>query len=832
MGRGRKIGVYLMLAAALTLLLLLACPAFWAGCAAFVSGRQTAAYIRSSANSDGAVCAVGVRNGTWVLTQGVLSGGWERSRTLDSLGISDVVTVDQLCACSNGGAVLSLYERREELACRAYYLAPDAGDARLIYSVPCKSRADVRLFGMTESGGAAAFLLRQGDGTASFRYVLGEDSVRRLCPAAAEESALFVLPDGRIASVLDGSLSIGDDVTDLPADLRPIEGWRLTDGVCLLDGANGALWRMDGGGGRWTQLLALEEAGDVIAASVSPDGGVLLLTDGGGLLRLWDGTLRDCSQALYRPKWQIGLTLLLAAAGVLLIALALWYFLCEYRRMQLPLAVRKGAALALLLALLVLGGIRWAAAPYFASWAGWTAERYLNSTASDAAALLNVGQADFLLRDNAFYRDDGGERTALAALQLGSAWRQTAERALREGEAFLEHNAGGIGYYSRFVKTGTDRLTVVWTESGPYLAEAAWGLRMMSRLLWGMAGIVLVAVLAMLLGLHRRFRRLTAGLDALHAGKIHARVADRGGDEISALADSLNDLADSLRASGAADARREELYARFLPARIAQLLGEDSVERIGKQSFASRRMIAMHVGFTFEERVYESRSKGLFDNINEITEYTAKLISARGGTILSFSHEGFDAFFPPEDAAPISAAVAICQEAAAINRSRMRRNISPVRLHIALDEDEVMLGVVGDESRMQATAVSASFNTTRMLSALFSKLDAGILCTERIERRAEEYGRRYIGKTHDGAELVRVYEIYDGDPQPIRQGKAETARSFSDGIYTLYAGDYAAAKRTFLEISRRCGGDGAARFCLYLADRFEKEPPEEVCLDA
>ena len=117
-----------------------------------------------------------------------------------------------------------------------------------------------------------------------------------------------------------------------------------------------------------------------------------------------------------------------------------------------------------------------------------------------------------------------------------------------------------------------------------------------------------------------------------------------------------------------------------------------------------------------------------------------------------------------------------------------------------------------------------------MLDALFTKFEANILCTERMERWTDGYGSRYIGKTQDGAELIRVYEIYDGDPYSIRQGKAETEQAFAEGIYTLYTGDYTAAKRIFMEIVRRNSGDGAARYYLYLADRFEKEQPEEIYL--
>lgn len=426
--------------------------------------------------------------------------------------------------------------------------------------------------------------------------------------------------------------------------------------------------------------------------------------------------------------------------------------------------------------------------------------------------------------------ENDGDRTALPALLLGEAFRQGAETALKTGTAFAGYTAQGGDYYAAFTRTGPDALSVLSAESAPYLAEAGHGAADTIRLLWLAAAAALVLVVAALAALSVSLRRVARGMAAVQQGS-YVEMVDCGGDEVSAMAASLNTMASTMRDADVQQLRRREVYARFMPDRIADLLGAPSVETIDKQTFASRAMTTMHVSFTFDEQVYESRSRELFDNINEITECTAEIVSAKGGTILSFAHDGFDALFRPDSADPVSAAVAIRQRIIAINRERTRREQSLVRLRITLDSGEVMLGVVGDESRMQATAVSSSFNTARMLEALFSRFDANILCTESIERWADGYGSRYIGKTHDGEALIRVYEIYDGDSYLTRKGKAEAEKLFAEGIYTLYAGEYAEAKRIFMEVVRRNSGDGAARYYLYLADRFEKEPPAEVCLD-
>jgi len=926
MRRVKQIGLYVLLAAALGLLLWILFPSFWEDCAvSAATGRQTIQYVQTAVNEEGMVYAVGRQGDNWRLVRGDSRGRYE-SLTLKKLGITDVLSVSQLHVRADGEAILTVYEEKEDLLCRAYYIAHGGKAAQMIFSASCQggSMEDVRLSGFAEEEGAVAFLLEQGAEMAVYAFTPGDESARKMTDLAAEQrqAALYALPNGSVALAEENALTIDEETVELPGNLSPISGWDLRDGVCLLDGGTGELWRIDTDSGKAEHLPALEDTAGVIDLSVSTDGRIALLTDSGEV-QIWrDGTAQDQSELLYRQRWQSVLFLALGALGTLLTALFLWYVLWELRKMQLSLVVRYGMAIAVVLVLLTAAAVRWIVRPHYEAQAQTSAETYLRTaalaapepvadplgadwdydeslttraeyiyalwrafgspqvpvrhafddvapdspylTAVEWALTYNItagtgvstfGPDDVLTDEQAFtflyramryiggdrmtltqengalYRveSDGG-KTALSALLLGGDFRQAAEDALETGTAFVRYTDGGADYYATLSRADAKRLTVVSAEARPYLAAAEQGAADTARLLWLAALAALALVLVTLAALSRSLRRVTKGMAAIQNGS-YVEVVDWGGDEVSAMADSLNTMARTMRETDAQELRRGNVYARFLPNRITDLLGVPSVESIDKQTFASRVMTTMYVSFTFDEQVYESRSKELFDNINEVTECAARIISAQGGMILSFAHNGFDALFEPDSSAPVSAAVAIRQEIIAMNRERSRRNLSPVALHITLDSGEVMLGVVGDETRMQATAVSSSFNTARMLDALFSRFEANILCTERIERWTEGYGSRYIGKTHNGAELIRVYEIYDGDPYPMRQGKAEAKKAFSEGVYTLYAGEYAAAKRIFMEIVRRNSGDGAARHYLYLEDRFEKEPPGEVCLD-
>lgn len=926
MKRLKQIGLYCALICILGLALWIAAPAFWEDTVlSAVSGKQDITYAQIALNDNSTVYAVGCQGDNWLLTRAG-SQGPEQHLSLAELGITDIHSAGPLHVCSDGGVIMTFTEQKEALLYRLYYIAPGEKKAQMILSTPQREGfgGDVRLLGFAEEAGAVAFLLEQQDECTAYCFYPENGTAQKLSTFTGRqaESALYMLPSGSSAKLEGQSLQIGRITIDLPQELTPGAIWVRGNKLCLLDRAEAALWRIDTLTGDWDLLLNLEEDVPGVAAVGVASNRVLLLTEDGCLLLQQADSLSDCSSLLYRQQWKSWLFLGLGIVGVLLAALLLWYLLWEKRRMQLPLLIRYGTAVAAVLALLTAASIRLLLQPHYlaqadalartalstaavsspdplvdtsggilesddfpatraeyvyALWqafgspqvtvsylfedidpqssyltaAEWAAScRILTGTAQtffypdelltgeEALTLLyramqNLGSSRMTLEKNAssFYcTEKNGSKTALSSLMLGNRFRSAVEDTLENGSAFLRFRTDGAWQYAFFAREGESSVSVMITEADSYLKAASQSAADTARILWIIAAVILVLMLVILATLSQGLRRVTRGMSAIQNGS-YVRVSDRGGDEVGAMAATLNTMAQTMRETAASQLRRSDVYARFMPNQIADLLGAESIDAIDKQTFCSRTMATMHVSFSFDERVYESRSRELFDNINEITECTAKLVSAQGGIILSFSHDGFDALFEPDSSAPVSTAVAIRQAIISMNREHSRRNLSPVTLRITLDIGEVMLGVVGDENRMQAAAVSSSFNTARMLDALFTRFDANILCTERIHHWANEYGSRYIGKTHDGAELIRVYEIYDGDPFLVRRGKAESEKLFSEGVYTLYTGEYTAAKRIFMEVVRANNGDGAAKYYLYLADRFEQDPPEEVCLD-
>jgi len=327
-----------------------------------------------------------------------------------------------------------------------------------------------------------------------------------------------------------------------------------------------------------------------------------------------------------------------------------------------------------------------------------------------------------------------------------------------------------------------------------------------------------------------RVRRIIRGIDRLALGEYDTPVRMSAGDELSALARHVNNFADTLSKRSLSETKRDNSYMQFVPQQLVSLMGVNTIDEVDRSTATSRDMAVMVVSFGFTGDVYQSDPETLFNNINEVIKRTSGVVAKNGGTIYVFSHESYTAVFPGGVENAISTAVEIRQGIVALNREREGRGAQPVAFCVAIDKGNVMMGIVGDDSRMVPTAVSPGLTTARMLARLCRMLDTNILCTMGVADEAGSYFVRYIGMTEDGSEPFRVYEIVDGDEYSMMSEKEETRQQFSKGVYTLYSRDFSAAKRIFMDIARRHREDGVARYYLYLADKCEKDPAEEVLL--
>lgn len=868
----KRLGVFLVL---LALLGGRAALLFWdvgAECLSVLhTGRGQADYLLAATDAEGEVYVLGRADGGYALVLGDQAGRRTERWMLRAEGLPEESIPVRLYPAAGGAVYLGLYNTGEEPArLQLYRITEEGRAAELLLNEPCTGGSlreqmdSVRLSDFSEVDNVVTFAVLRGD-TATFYQRTSADSGLEQLQQVTQIGlrAALALSDGTLV------LATGDSLMRSDRAAVPLEeGTIITEliqagtGVYYVDGAGLAVFYADFADWRPYPFLTLEkDSYDLDGCTdlwVTRDGNTLLLMGGNTLLLDRGSTVSDLSGMLCRPVEQCVLTLVGIALAVLTVTALLWYVVCEQRRFRLPLLVRWGVLAAAVAALGTAALVRGAVLPVSLAAAereaasllgGLTEQALRNRDISDAALPFELGDSlaaaeGGLYRDAAVavYEKDGngcwhlhadntGQPAGIRAELSPSFDLDQAEQTKAGNTCFWSGFQGGRIRYILY-RAQENYLLSVDVDGAALLTAARGSYQWMVRGLSALAVLLTALTWAVLCWITIGLRRGLRGMERLAAGERGVCVIQGGGDELASLADDVNALSAALQDVDRQQRELAQSYRRFVPERVLSLLGKTSILEVDKHTFVSRHLAAMMLGFHFPPQVYEKSGRELFDNLNEIIERTASIVTRKGGAVFNFAYNGYDAVFEEGSAAAVSTAVAVQQEILDINREREASGRPPVVVRIALDEGTVMLGVVGDENQIEPTSISSSFSIAKHLVELCGRLEANILCTEAVISGARGYGSRYIGKCIEGGQAIRTYEIFDGDPYEIRKVKESTGARFSEGVYALYGRDFSQAKRIFLSLVHHNTGDGGARYYLYLADRLEKWPEEDISLDS
>ncbi len=723
---------------------------------------------------------------------------------------------DSLFVADNGTVLLGLYERSGmRLSAYCLYAAKDAMAYQLLMREECdgqtaqEQRLSARLVGLREENDSIRMALVKNDSNSEYQFD----------------------PEKTQGLVSNGALT-RQSLDSLLANTAQV---------------------------REEALLLLKQTtlyGSSLSIAPGQADGSLVLAQGGRVFMVdSSGTISELTQRLNPPVWQCGLLLLGIVLAVLVVSYSFYYLVCEVNGLYFPLVMRTLLTLGLLAFLLVTGVLQFLVSPTYTQNSRDNVLKAMQASIStlpsqaDSASLVQSAREIASTGDEFFDSElilasknaQGGY--AVQANSTGLPDGNMIENAgLLPGEEERIRQTFSGGSLAAVVERSGETFYCVYELRGDDVLIARVNARLLEQritdsltrityFLYGATALLVLAATVMMGGVSIGVRRVIKGVDLLARSNRPVRVVHQSGDEVQALAGTFNDMSQEIQRNVQNVNSEKSSYLRFVPQQLLTFMGAASVEQVSKTTSASHTMAVMVVGLRFAKTVYESQAQALFDNINQVFERIGPKVAGNAGAIYNFTYDGFDAVFENGPQAAISAAVAIRQEILELNSERELRGEEPVVLRIAIDNGIAMMGVVGDQSRMVPTVVSSCLNTARRLVELAHLLDANILCTGTVAEQASEYGVRYLGKGRDGGALIRVYEIFDGDLYEVRLAKENMREKFSSGIYTFYSGDFAQAKRQFMDIARRQSADGAARHYLYLADKFERESPAEIGLN-
>jgi adenylate cyclase len=233
--------------------------------------------------------------------------------------------------------------------------------------------------------------------------------------------------------------------------------------------------------------------------------------------------------------------------------------------------------------------------------------------------------------------------------------------------------------------------------------------------------------------------------------------------------------------------------SRFVPHDLLRILGKKHISEIALSDNVEGKMAIMFADIRAFTTLSESMTPlESFEFINGLFAGAAPIIRERGGFIVKYIGDGMMAVFPTADDA-LRAAIDIQRALHRFNEARAERGRPRVKVGIGINYGDVMLGMVGEERRLQGDLLADAVNLASRVEGASKEYGAGILITRAtLDALADPqaHALREVdliavkGKTQP----VQVYEVFETDPPDLRQQKTRTAEDFQRAVEVFRAG--------------------------------------------
>ena len=346
-----------------------------------------------------------------------------------------------------------------------------------------------------------------------------------------------------------------------------------------------------------------------------------------------------------------------------------------------------------------------------------------------------------------------------------------------------------------------------------------WHLKNASTILLLALTVALMVILYIFL---RPLKTLKECAGKLAAGDLGVTVEVHGQDEVADISQAFNQMSLKIAKYIQDIKSMSDGYYKFIPAKILDMLGKESIQevKLGDQMTGEFTILSLHA-IDYPKQSVSLSAEQVYNNINKVLSVLVEPINSHSGIVEHFEDAGLTALFTAKSREALDAAI------------DMQRLMPGSGRTIAISYGQVMIGVVGHEQRMEATAISAHSDLAKTLRLRGDQYGAHILIThlvyEQIPGFEEHYHARYLGNIYLTAKdtYERVYDVYDGDSEEEFYNKERTKQLFERGVGLFVAKKFYEARLVFVEVLKQYRKDKAAKEYLYRCDQYYKLTKEE-----
>ena len=215
-----------------------------------------------------------------------------------------------------------------------------------------------------------------------------------------------------------------------------------------------------------------------------------------------------------------------------------------------------------------------------------------------------------------------------------------------------------------------------------------------------------------------------------------------------------------------------------------------------------------------------------FGFVNAFHGRMGPLIQQHNGFVNQYLGDAIMAIFPRQAKDALDAAVAMQQALHTYNAQRLTQKRMPIRLGIGLHTGSLIMGIIGDQERMDAATIADSVNTASRVENLTKYYGARILISEdglqKMGAKEDLPPIRYLGKVRvkGKKEPLGIYECLAGEEPENLATKLQTQEIFEKGLRHFWAKEFAEAAGEFNTLLKKDPDDQVAERFLKKASRY------------
>ena len=256
--------------------------------------------------------------------------------------------------------------------------------------------------------------------------------------------------------------------------------------------------------------------------------------------------------------------------------------------------------------------------------------------------------------------------------------------------------------------------------------------------------------------------------------------------------------------------------AKFVPTTFLNFLGKQNILEATLGDYVEKQVTILFSDI----RDYTSLSEIMkpeenFRFVNAFNQRMGPIIQKHQGFVNQYLGDGLMAIFPENTDDTLRAAIEMHVILRKYNKERIAKGRVPLQMGIGLHAGPLIMGIIGDKQRMDAATISDTVNASSRVEGLTKHFGSNILITEAVVnklRNRNAFNLRYLGlvQVKGKAQVMKIYECFDGDSEHQIELKKVTLADFEKGMKLYYNKMFAEAEKYFTKVVKKNKSDKSA----------------------